>query len=376
MKLKQGLIKFDWSLILATFILTLIGITSIFSSNSYLNINQFGEHKPSLYSNQLIYLLIAIFVVVILSQINVDILLNYSFFIYSFGIILLILTLVLGLELNQAKSWINLGFISFQPSEFMKVFFILYLAYFLGKKSIINFKDIIMSGFVFLIPFVLILLQPDLGTATVYFFIWLIMLLSSNTSSKNKFLLSASMLVGIIVLLLSVYFNLIPLSDYQLSRLKVYPSHLFLEDSYHSGIGYQVDQSLIAIGSSSMKGKGLGLGTQTQLGFLPETETDFIFSSLTEELGIIIALIIILLYSFLIWRLYMISTLNISSSRHLLVIGVISMISVHIIQNTGMNIGFLPVSGIPLPFVSLGGSFLLTLFASIGLLESIIINKN
>jgi rod shape determining protein RodA len=377
MILKQGLKKIDWSIILTSFILTFIGITSVFVNNSFLNINHFNLNRPSLYRNQAIYLLICIIIVFFISKINISILINYSFFIYVFGILLLLFTLLFGMTINNAKSWINIGgFTSFQPSEFMKIFFILYLSYFLGRKSIIKMKDIILSFFIFLIPFVLIILQPDLGTAIVYFFIWLITILSCNTKIINKLSIIFLIFISILILILSMYTKILPVYDYQIERLRVYPDHLFLTGINHYSVGYQVDQSLIAIGSSSLTGKGLGQGTQTQLGFLPEISNDFIFSSLVEELGVLISFIIITLYIFLIWRIYIISTLNISSSRYLLVIGIISIISIHVIQNIGMNIGLIPVTGIPLPFISLGGSFLISLFVSIGLLTSIIINKN
>jgi len=155
--------------------------------------------------------------------------------------------------------------------------------------------------------------------------------------------------------------------------MNIYPDHLFLRNIYHDDVGYQVDQSLIAIGSAGLMGKGLGNGDQTQLNFLPEAESDFIFSSITEELGLITVMIILGLYIFIVWKFYNISTLNIPSSIYFVIIGIISMISFHIIQNIGMDIGVLPVTGIPLPFVSLGGSFLLTCFVAVGLLESIVL---
>jgi rod shape determining protein RodA len=198
--------------------------------------------------------------------------------------------------------------------------------------------------------------------------------MTTNLNIKSKFLIIFIFLTVFVGSISLIYFDVVDIPEYQMERIRVYPDHLFLSDTNHSGLGYQVDQSLIAIGSGGFFGSGLGKGLQTQLNFLPEPETDFIFSSISEELGVFGVLIILSLYVFVIWRIYMISTLNLSSAIYFTIVGIICMISFHIIQNIGMNIGLLPVTGIPMPFISAGGSFLIVCFASIALVEGICLN--
>jgi len=367
MNIKQFLVKFDWMLLLTSITLSLIGFISIYSGN-------FSNNLKTNHIQQLVYIFIGIVIVFIVSNINISFLLNYSFFIYLGGLILLLLTLFFGETVNASRSWIDLGFISFQPSEFIKLFIILYTAFYYGRKEKTHIKDVFIS-FIFFIPSViLVLLQPDLGTALVLVFIWFVITMTTNLKLRYKAFIVIFATISLLVAFSLVYFDVVEIPSYQMERMRVFPDHLLLREGHHSGIGYQVDQSLIAVGTGGLLGKGLGKGLQTQLDFLPEPETDFIFSSMSEELGVIGVLIILSLYVFLIWKIYMISTLNLSSAIYFIIVGIICMISFHVIQNIGMNIGLLPVTGIPMPFISAGGSFLVVCFASIALVEGIYLN--
>lgn len=369
MKIKQLIFGLDWSIILVSLLLSLIGIISIYSKGAF-----YSGREASFSSNQFYYLILALLLIIIIAVfINLNNLIHFSFFLYLIGNFFLVITLFLGTTLNQSKSWLRIGTFGFQPSELMKIFLCLFLAYYLSRKNILNLSDIFVSLIITAVPIVLVLLQPDLGTVLVYIFTWIIMILNTRLSRSDKKALYVMLSLGIISILILFFSGKAQLSGYQVERLKVYPDHLFLNFKYHSGIGYQVDQSLIAISSSGFFGKGLGQGTQSQLGFLPETYTDFIFASIIEELGIFSAILIFALFSFLLFRIYIISTLNIPSSIYFFTVGISSVLVFHIVQNVGMNIGLLPVTGIPLPFLSLGGTFLLTCFISIGLLESVIL---
>jgi len=359
----------DWPFFLSIIILTLIGMVSIYSSSKSFVSTDIGIKKQIL--SQLVFVIVAIIIYFVFTSLNIYFLQNFSFYFYLLGIFLLIMTLLLGKTVNQSKSWLDLGILSFQPSEFMKIAFILYLAYFFGKKSFLHLFDFFKSILILLVPLTLILFQPDLGTALVYVFIWICMVFASTLSFRLKISLLLFAFMVPIIFLVSIQANIISLKPYQIDRMRVFPDHLYLSNLYHDDVGYQVDQSLIAIGSSGMFGKGLSMGTQSQYGFLPESLNDFVYSATVEEMGIFVGIIIIILIFYLIWRIYMISTLNIPSSIYFLLVGIISMISFHVIQNVGMNLGVMPVTGIPMPFISMGGSFLITIYALLGMSESV-----
>lgn len=370
MKLKNLITRFDWTLLLACILLCLIGISSIYSSSTNFNISE-ASLSNTAYFNQILFIVISVFLVLIVAVLRIDQIINFSILYYTFTTFLLILTLFIGKTINNAKSWIDLGVASFQPAELSKITLILTLSFYFSRIETIKTKHILISLILTAIPAILILLQPDLGTVLVYIFIWFVVAMSTNWNNKSKGYFLGVIITMLVILAVLMRFGIVNLEEYQKERINVYPEHLFLSKTNHSDIGYQVDQSLIAVGSGKILGKGLGQGTQTQLGFLPEPKTDFIFSSIAEELGVISVLTIFLLYIYIFWRIYMISTLNIPTAIYFTIVGITSMVSIHIIQNVGMNIGMTPVTGIPMPFISLGGSFLVTCFLSIGLIEGI-----
>jgi rod shape determining protein RodA len=294
-----------------------------------------------------------------LSSINFDIYRQYSKVLFLGVIFLLVVVFVLGVETRGSLRWVQLGPLRFQPSEFAKPILILYLADF-WTRNLPSWKNIVKS-FIFVLPVLgLVFKQPDLGTALTLFFIWLIMLIGANIS-------------GIKIAIMGITsFALTPvtwlfLKDYQRERILSFLSPM--QDPL--GIGYNVIQSMIAVGSGQFLGRGLGRGTQSRLQFLPEYRTDFIFASIAEELGFLGSFIVLLLYGLLMVRFFRIISETSSRFGSLLVFGVMGMLFFQIIVNIGMNTGIVPITGITLPLLSYGGTSVVSVFLSLGLVASV-----
>ena len=269
---------------------------------------------------------------------------------------------VVGSVSHGARSWFDFGGFSFQPADLMKLVLILVLAKYFSRRhvEIRNIKHIFISGFYALIPFVLVFLQPDFGSAMVIFFIWFGMVLVSGISRKHLLLVFASAILVFMALWGFVF------ADYQKDRIRSFINPL----SDIHGSGYNVFQSTIAVGSGQVVGKGLGFGTQSRLKFLPEPETDFIFAAFAEEWGFVGASILLLCFGLVVWRVLHNAMLGASNFETLFGMGVAILFITHIVINVGMNLGVFPVTGIPLPFMSYGGSHLVTEFAALGMLMS------
>lgn len=278
---------------------------------------------------------------------------------YSFLLIILSLLFVIGHVAKGAQSWFHVGGFSFQPSDLMKLGLIIVLAKYFSRRhiEIANSKHVIVSGVYALIPFLLVAVQPALGSALVLFFIWFGMVLVSGISKRH---IMAVGLIGVVLFSLAWEFAFLP---YQKARIVSFISPL--EDI--KGSGYHVYQSMIAVGSGGLFGKGVGYGTQSRLSFLPEYKTDFIFAAYTEEWGFIGALFIIFLYGLVLYRLSYQALLAESNFEALFTYGVMTWFFTHAIINIGMNIGVMPVTGIPLPFMSYGGSHLLAESLALGM---------
>ena len=281
---------------------------------------------------------------------------------FLFFCFLLVVLLGLGHTVKGAKSWFSLGFFSFQPGDTIKLVFILILSKYFSRRhvEIRDIKHIFISGFYVLIPFVLILLQPAFGSAMVIFFIWLGMVLVSGISKTHLLLVFLS---GAFIFISLWFFAFAP---YQKARIISFINPL--ADIHDSG--YNASQSTIAVGSGQILGKGLGFGTQSRLQFLPEPQTDFIFAAFSEEWGFIGSAFILLLFGLVIWRILHTAYLGVSNFEMLFGIGIAIFFMSHILINIGMNIGLLPVTGIPLPLMSYGGSHLITEFGALGILMS------
>jgi rod shape determining protein RodA len=274
----------------------------------------------------------------------------------------LLLVEIFGATRLGATRWINLGFFQFQPSEFAKLALIIVLAKFFSdnyEKSN-NIRYVLMSLLYLLPPLVLVLAQPDLGTALVLVMVWLAMALT--TKLKMRYFLI--MLIALLVSLPLIYPRLAP---YQRQRIATFVNPTANPDS----TGYNVNQAIIAVGSGGLFGQGLSSGSQSQGNFLPSQHTDFIFAVLSEKLGFLGGLLCVFLYCVIIVRAIWIAKNSADRFGTLLAIGIATMFAFHVVVNIGMNIGLLPVTGIPLPFISAGGTSMLISLISIAILESI-----
>ncbi|MFZ5824254.1 MAG: rod shape-determining protein RodA [Bacillota bacterium] len=291
-------------------------------------------------------------------------------FIYGTNLVLLGAVLAIGKTTNGAQAWIGLGPVHIEPGEYGKVMLILTLAHQISRMDRVqSIWDLISIGLHVLPPLALIMLQPDLGTALVYVCITAAMLFVAGFPLWKLALLGGAPVAGVVGWVVAHLHWGVPiiLEEYQIKRLTNFINPL----ADISGSGYQVFQSIIGIGSGGLWGKGLYQGTQNQLGFLPEQHTDFIFSVVGEELGFAGGLVILVLFMLLIWRIMVAAGQSKDRYGSLIATGVAAMIFFHVLENVGMTMGVMPVTGIPLPFVSYGGSSLMTNLMAMGLVLNV-----
>ncbi len=334
----------------------------ILSVISILSLSMLGQHLFFV-KRQIIYTLIGFIILFLFLYFDFRVLKYFAISIYVFGIVLLIAAIIFGKEVYGAQRWIKLGsFITIQPSEFMKPFLIIFFAY------IIQLQISYLKKFIFLllglfIPFILIFKQPDLGTDIVLASIFLFVVLFFF---PIKYLLSV-----VFASVLSAPIAIRFLKPYQIERIKVFLN------PYRDpmGAGYNVIQSIIAIGSGGIFGKGIKNSTFTKLHFVPVQYADFIFSAIGEAFGFIGVLILLAAYTVLL--LFTVKTYNSTENQFgkAIVIGVFALFITQIFVNIGMCIGIMPVTGIPLPFVSFGGSAMLANFISVGLVINVYIYR-
>ena len=345
----------DWLLVLFTIPVLGAGLITMKSFT--------GE--STFFSHQLIWIGISFAVMFALSFIDFRFLKRTDVLVTLFLIFsgLLVLLFFIGHKAGGAQSWFDLGSFSFQPSDMMKIIVILMLAKYFSRRHIEigNIKHIFISGLYAFIPFVLVFLQPDFGSAITIFFIWFGIALVSGISKRHLLLILGIIAVAFVFLWGFVF------KPYQKARIINFVEPL----SDIRGTGYNVYQSTIAVGSGQFTGKGVGFGTQSRLKFLPEYETDFIFAAFSEEWGFVGVMILFILIGLIMWRVLKLSLLGTSNFEILFGLGLSIYFMTHFIINIGMNIGIMPVTGIPLPFMSYGGSHLLTEFIGLGILMGI-----
>ncbi len=300
---------------------------------------------------------------------------RYSNFIYVISLLLMISVLIFGIEAKGSARAISIaGLPSIQPAEFAKIFIIVTFADFLVKrKDQLNTLKQMLPCFAYMgLPVLLILLQPDLGTSLVFVAITIVMMYMVGANPK---ILIRLILIGVaalsILLFLHIQFGMwLPLEDYQIKRLTVFVNP-YGDGEGGRGLGWNTIQSLVAIGSGGLTGKGLYAGSQVQLNFLPEHHTDFIYAVIGEELGFIGASLLILLYAILLIRAIFISFAAKDLYGVLIIMGISAMWLFHIFENIGMSIGLMPITGIPLPFISYGGSSMMANMIAAGIVLSI-----
>ncbi len=300
---------------------------------------------------------------------------NFGNLLYLLSLGLLIVVLLFGTEVRGTTGWISLGPLpAVQPAEFTKIMLIIAFADFVNRRrgELDTLPKILPCLAYMGLPFVLIMMQPDLGTALVYIAITIIMLLVAGANSRVLLALMGGgiLLVGLILIAHFHWGLPIPLEDYQLKRLTVFLDP-YNDGQGGRGAGWNTIQSLVAIGSGGLVGKGLYNGSQVQLNFLPEHHTDFIYAVIGEELGFIGALGLIGLYAILILRSLYIASEAREFFGSLVVIGVTAMWLFHIFENIGMSIGVMPITGIPLPFISYGGSSMVTNLLAVALIINV-----
>ncbi len=281
---------------------------------------------------------------------------------YAFNLLALVAVLVGGERINGARSWISLGPVNWQPSETMKVAAVLVCAQWMALRpeEMTSWKGIFVPGLICGIPAGLILIQPDLGSASLFFFLFLAMMLMAGASRPKLIFVIISACIGV-----AAAFPF--LKPYQKARLTTFIN----PEADPTGSGYNVIQSKVAIGNGGFFGRGWGEGTQGNFRFLPEHHTDFIYASLVEQLGLIGGLFVLMLYGLIIWR--MVVAMSVAKDRFggIVVAGLIAVIAGHVVMNIGMTMGLMPVTGIPLPFLSYGGSFLVTTFGLFGIVLNV-----
>lgn len=334
-------------IIIAAILLLSLGVVVIYTSDQTLALTQ-G-----------IYGLLGILAFFIVRNFDYHLLKPLIKYFYFLVILLLVVVFIIDFETRGSVRWIPLGPFNLQPSEFGKIALILMLSNFWSDNMPI-WKNIGLSFLITVPVLVLVFQQPDLGTTTTLFFIWLTLLIFSNTSLYK--LLILGFLGGIVV-----PFTWFFLKSYQRQRLL---SFLFPEQD-PLGVGYNVIQSTIAVGSGQIFGRGLGRGTQSRLQFLPEFRTDFIFAFIAEELGLVGSFLVLFFYSVIFYSSFLIIRNTKDLFGQLIIVGSIGMLFFQIAINIGMNIGVLPITGITLPFLSYGGSSILTVFISLGLIASV-----
>lgn len=343
---RKALLNINYGLLSPVLILVIFGLTTLYSLDLVL------------FKNQVISLIIGIIFYIFFSWIDYRAIKFFSFPIYIIAIISLVILLIIGAETRGSVRWIGFFGYGIQFSELLKPFLGISLACFLSSKDNYSFRTL-FSIVCFLIPIAfLVFLQPDLGSALVYVFTTIFVLISFGF--PFRFFLFG--LVGLLIMS-PVFWNI--LHDYQKQRILT-----FLNPNDPLGVSYNAIQSVIAVGSGMLLGRGLGLGTQSSLRFLPERHTDFIFATLSEELGLIGGLILILAFIFLLVKIFMIFKEQGDLFCKIFTMIVFFIIFIQFFINIGMNIGILPIVGITLPFVSYGGSSLLSSFILLGILNS------
>ena len=354
--------NFDLTLALTALAILGFGCIAIYSASST---------KPTHYvERQLIYAAIGVIAAIIFGSIDHEIYRRYAGKLYGWTVVLLLVVLKFGHQSKGAVRWIGIGPFQFQPSEFAKVVMIICLAVFFVSRQdeIKRLKTVVLSLVYLAVPMLLIFKQPDLGTSLTLVAIWVVMAFVGGVDAKH--------LIGFVVfaILLGVTAWCVPgiTKDYQKNRLASFinPSRDPL------GSGYHVIQSRIAIGSGRFLGKGYLKGTQRKLRFIPEQHTDFIFTVVGEEFGFAGAVGLVALYFLLIWRALNIMFVTEDATGRLIAAGIIGMFVFHIFVNIGMTIGIMPVTGVPLPLFSYGGSSLVTALIAIGILEGISIRRH
>ena len=355
---KRELKNIEWSIGIIAIVLCIIGLIALFSATQEAEYDEFNK--------QCIWFVISIIIGIVIMLIDYETITKMSPIFYG-AFILLLVAVLFTTPVNGATSWFNIGFFSLQPAEFAKVFVILCLAYAITKiqaRDRIGINkplNLLIVLAILAVPVLLIIKQPDYGTAAAYIAAILFMLITAGID--KKYILGAIILVVVSVPLI---YNFI-LPEHAKKRIDIFLN----PESDPRGSGYNIIQSKLAIGAGGLTGMGLLKGNQTQLGFLYPKTTDFIYAVIGEEMGFIVAATIIILYVLLINKCLYVAKTAKDETGSLIVSGITGIFVFHMIENIGMVMGLLPITGVPLPFISYGGSSLITNFICIALILNI-----
>jgi len=353
--------RVDWVLLGVVLLLTLIGAVMIYSSTRA----ELGTHKLIL---QFVWIGLGLIVLATFTCVDYNRVLSLALPFMGVCVFLLIVVLFLGHFVKGAQRWIPIGPANIQPSEMLKIGLILLLGGFLShrEEEAGEFSLVLTSLAYIGLPVLLVLAQPDLGTPVLLFIVWMTML---------YFLGSRIVHIGAIafafVMLFTAAWGLNIIRPHQKQRLTAFVN----PDADPHGQGWQLKQSLIAVGNGGLRGTGLFKGTQSRLRFVPDQETDFIFSVIGEEGGFIGSVFVLSLFGLVMYRGLVITATAKDTAGRIMAGGITAMFLVHVLVNVGMALGMMPVKGMPLPFVSYGGSNMLTMMAATGLLQSIYIHR-
>lgn len=353
----QGL---DRPLFCATLLLLGLGFLTLYSAS----LQKAQALGVPYMARQLTWVALGVSVAILLVLVDYHRWLEWAYLLYGMNLLVLLVVLEMGVVRGGAQRWLTIGTFTVQPSEFAKLTTVLALARYLGARrpwtAADGWNGFLMAALILGLPMSLILMEPNLGTASVFVPIGLSILFIWGLRAK---ILGFLLALGSAAIPLGLHF----LADYQRSRLLV-----FLNPNLDPlGAGYTVVQSRVAIGSGGLFGKGWLSGTQNQLNFLPERHTDFIFSVLGEEWGFFGTTVALFLFGLLFYRGILIATQTRDPFGRLLVVGLIAMLAAHVVVNIGMTMGFMPVVGLPLPFMSYGGSWTFTACAAMGIILSV-----
>jgi rod shape determining protein RodA len=346
----------DLLLFLAALALGGIGVLAIYTAEA--------DYRQLYAVNQATGLAVGFVGAVVLALLDYRWLGQHLRLVYGAIIVMLVAVLLMGLTVNGSQSWISIGPVEVQPSEFAKPLAIVVLAGYVAENSFAYNMTFLKAMGIMAVPILLVLAQPDLGTAMVFAAIFVAVVYVGGARWHQ---LAALFLAGCVGGYLAIKFHI--LEDYQIARLTS-----FLDPQSDPQVSYQVENSKMAIGSGGLTGKGINSsGTLGDLGYLPEDRTDFIFSNLAEKVGFVGAMLVLVMFFVLVWRVLHAASISRDRFGVLIAVGVATMLTFHALINVGMAMGMMPVTGLPLPFVSYGRSNLLVSMMSVGLVQSIVI---
>ncbi len=344
----------DWLMLGSAVLLSLAGLTSIYGFNA----------SSALAAHQVVWLVVGVAVFFLLNFLDFHFLRRTSvvILVYVAALLFLILLFVAGSPVNGARSWFSLGAFAVQPVDVAELGLIIVLAKYFSRRhiEIAQIRHILVSGAYAFLVFLFVFLQPDFGDAVIVAALWVAMVLIAGIPFRRLALL---IVAGIAAVSFLWFFAFAP---YQKARIVSFLHPL----ADISGAGYNAFQSTVAVGSGGLWGKGIGYGTQSRLQFLPEHETDFIFASFAEEWGLLGTLILIAIFGVLIYRLVANAGQGATNFESLFALGAAALFVIHATIHVGMNVGLLPVTGVTMPFMSYGGSHLVTGYAILGIVNA------